>query len=160
MDLAILLRSGRLSPRNANSGDCQVIRAQSLVVATRNEGKLEELRQLLDDLPLELYGLADFSNVETVPETGETFIENASLKAAGYATQTGLLSLADDSGLEVDALGGAPGIRSARYAGESASDDERVEALLAALAFVDETERSARFVSAVVIADSNREILN
>src|SRR6266850_8041722 len=160
MDLAIILRSGRLSPRNANSGDCQVIRAQSLVVATRNEGKLEELRQLLDDLPLELYGLADFSNVETVRETGETFIENASLKAAGYATQTGLLTLADDSGLEVDALGGAPGIRSARYAGEGASDADRTARLLAELSTIPAAKRSARFVSAVALANSEGQILN
>jgi len=137
-----------------------VIRAQSLVVATRNEGKLEELRQLLDDLPLELYGLADFSNVETVPETGETFIENASLKAAGYATQTGLLTLADDSGLEVDALGGAPGIRSARYAGEGASDADRTARLLAELSTIPAAKRSARFVSAVALANSEGQILN
>src|SRR6266852_3533618 len=103
MDLTILLWSVRISSRNADAGDCQVITLRSLVVATRNEGKLEELRQLLDDIPLKLYGLADFSGVKTVPETGKTFIENASLKAAGYAKQTGRLTLADDSGLEVDA---------------------------------------------------------
>src|SRR5216683_998464 len=142
MDLTILVWPGGISSRDANAGDCQVITPQLLVVATRNEGKLEELRQLLDDLPLELYGLGDFSDVETVPETGETFIENASLKAAGYSKQTRLLTLADDSGLEVDALGGAPGITSARYAGEQASDAERIRTLLAALASIDESKRS------------------
>jgi XTP/dITP diphosphohydrolase len=137
-----------------------VIRPQSLVVATQNEGKLEELRQLLEDLPLELYGLADFSEVETVPETGETFIENASLKAAGYAKQTGRLTLADDSGLEVDALGGAPGIRSARYAGQGVSDADCTARLLAELSIIPAAERSARFVSAVAIANSEGQILN
>src|SRR6202795_2550355 len=104
MDLAIFLRLAGLATGNADSGGCQVITRQSLLVATQNQDKLRELRQLLADLPLELCGLADFPNVETVPETGDSFIENASLKAVGYATQTGRLALADDSGLEVDAL--------------------------------------------------------
>src|SRR3977135_2808631 len=146
MDHTIFIWSVRIASRNADAGDCQVITTQSLLVATRNEGKLEELRQLLDDLPLELCGLTDFSDVETVPETGETFIENASLKAAGYAKQTGRLTLADDSGLEVDALGGAPGIRSARYAGEDASDADRTARLLAELSNIPAAKRSARFV--------------
>jgi XTP/dITP diphosphohydrolase len=133
---------------------------QSLLVATQNQGKLRELRQLLADLPLELSALTDFPNVEMVPETGESFIENASLKAMGYATQTGRLALADDSGLEVDALGGAPGILSARYAAEGASDADRIEKLLADLSNNSLAERSARFVSAVVIADSAGKILN
>ena len=133
---------------------------KSLLVATQNKGKLEELRQLLDDLPLELYGLTDFPDVETVPETGESFIENASLKAAGYATQTGLLTLADDSGLEVDELGGAPGIRSARYAGEGASDTDRTSRLLSELSNITAAKRSARFVSAVAIATSDGQIIN
>ena len=131
-----------------------------LLIATSNEGKRAEIQLLLSDLPVSLFDLRNFPNIRPIAETGATFVENASLKAIGYAAQTGLLTLADDSGLEVDALGGAPGVRSARYTGESASDAERVEALLAALAFVDEAKRSARFVSAVVIADSNREILN
>jgi XTP/dITP diphosphohydrolase len=131
-----------------------------LLIATSNDGKRSEIQQLLSDLPISLFALRDFPAIKLIAETGTTFVENASLKAIGYATQTGLLTLADDSGLEVDALGGAPGLRSARYAGKSASDAERVEALLSALAFVDESKRSARFVSAVVIANSNREILN
>ena len=133
---------------------------QSLLVATRNEGKLAELQQLLGDLPLELYGLTDFPDVETVPETGESFVENASLKAAGYAAQTSLLTLADDSGLEVDALGGAPGILSARYAGEGASDADRTARLLAELSNIPAAKRLARFVSAVAIANSDGRILN
>jgi XTP/dITP diphosphohydrolase len=133
---------------------------QSLLVATQNQGKLQELRQLLGDLPLKLYGLDDFPDVEGVPETGESFIENASLKAVGYATQTGLLTLADDSGLEVDALGGAPGILSARYAGEGASDTERIHKLLAELSIYQATQRSARFVAAVAIGSGEGRILN
>jgi len=135
-------------------------RRQSLLVATQNQGKLRELRQLLAYLPLELSGLADFPNVETVPEMGDSFIENASLKAVGYARQTDRLALADDSGLEVDALGGAPGILSSRYAGEGASDADRIEKLLAELSNNSVAERSARFVSAVVIADGAGRILN
>jgi XTP/dITP diphosphohydrolase len=133
---------------------------QSLLVATRNLGKLEELRQLLSEVKLDLHGLADFPGIIAVPETGESFIENASLKAAGYAKQTGLLTLADDSGLEVHALGGAPGVFSARYAGEIASDVERTTKLLAALSSVESPKRRARFVSAVAIASSEGQILN
>lgn len=160
MDLTILIWPVGISSRDADAGDCQVMTPQSLLVATQNKGKLEELRQLLGDLPLELYGLTDFPEVETVPETGESFIENASLKAAGYATQTGLLTLADDSGLEVEALGGAPGIRSARYAGEGASDADRTARLLAELSNISAAKRSARFVSAVAIATSEGQIIN
>src|SRR6266550_3778838 len=149
MDLAILLWPAGLATGNANSGECQVSTLQSLLLATQNQGKLRELRQLLADLPLELSGLADFPNVETVPETGDSFIENASLKAMGYATQTGRLTLADDSGLEVDALGGAPGILSARYAGGGASDAERTARLLVELSNIPAAKRLARFVSAV-----------
>jgi XTP/dITP diphosphohydrolase len=133
---------------------------QPLLVATRNLGKLEELRQLLSDLTLDLYGLDRFPGVEAIPETGESFIENAALKAVGYATQTRLLTLADDSGLEVDVLGGGPGVFSARYAGEQASDVERMTKLLAELSGVASSKRSARFVSAVAIASSEGEILN
>jgi XTP/dITP diphosphohydrolase len=131
-----------------------------LLIATTNEGKRAEIQQLLSGAPVSLFDLRNFPGIDPIAETGTTFVENASLKAIGYAAQTGILTLADDSGLEVDTLAGAPGVRSARYTGECASDAERIEALLAALAFVDELKRSARFVSAVVIADSNRGILN
>lgn len=137
-----------------------MITPQSLLVATRNEGKLKELRQLLAGLPFELYGLSDFPKVESVPETGESFSENACLKAAGYAAQTGFLTLADDSGLEVDALGGAPGILSARYAGEGATDADRTNRLLTELSDVPAAKRSARFVSAVAIANTRGQIVN
>lgn len=133
---------------------------QSLLVATGNLGKLEELRQLLGDLPFDLYGLDRFPGVERISETGASFVENASLKATGYANQTRLLTLADDSGLEVDALGGAPGVFSARYAGQGGSDAERTNKVLAELSKVEPPRRGARFVSAVAIASGYGQILN
>ena len=133
---------------------------QSLLVATRNKDKLKELRHLLRDLPFALYDLTAFPGVQTVQETGKTFVENASLKAMGYAAQTRLLTLADDSGLIVDALGGAPGVLSARYAGKSAADGERTTKLLAELSTVQVPKRTARFVSAVAVANSDGKILN
>jgi XTP/dITP diphosphohydrolase len=133
---------------------------RSLLVATQNEGKLKELRQLLADLPFELYGLIDFPRIEEVDETGKSFVENASLKATGYARQTGLTTLADDSGLEVEALGGAPGVYSARYAGQDASDAERTTKLLSELAIIPAPKRTARFVSAIAIASESGQILN
>jgi XTP/dITP diphosphohydrolase len=137
-----------------------VITPQSLLVGTQNKGKLKELRELLSDLPLKLRGLADFPKIETVPETGETFSENACLKAAGYAAQTGLLTLADDSGLAVDVLSGAPGVLSARYAGKDATDTDRTIKLLNELSEVPAEQRTARFVSAVAIANSQGQIVN
>jgi XTP/dITP diphosphohydrolase len=160
MDLTIILWPGRIASGHADSGDSQVITAQSLLMGTQNEGKLEELRQLLTGLPFQLYGLSNFPNIETVPETGESFSENACLKAAGYSSQTGFLTLADDSGLEVDALGRAPGILSARYAGEGATDADRTIRLLTELSDVPAEKRSARFVSAVAIANSRGQIVN
>lgn len=137
-----------------------MITPQSLLVGTQNKGKLKELRELLSDLPLKLRGLADFPKIETVPETGETFSENACLKAAGYAAQTGLLTLADDSGLAVDVLSGAPGVLSARYAGKDATDTDRTIKLLNELSEVPAEQRTARFVSAVAIANSQGQIVN
>jgi XTP/dITP diphosphohydrolase len=137
-----------------------VNKLRSLLVATQNEGKLKELRQLLVDLPFELYGLVDFPGIEKVDETGKSFVENASLKAAGYARQSGLITLADDSGLEVEALGGAPGVYSARYAGQDASEAERTTKLLSELAIIPAPKRTARFVSAIAIASDSGQILN
>ena len=130
-----------------------------LLVATGNAGKLREIRALLSDLPLTLLGLADFPAIDEVAETGTTFAENAALKALGYARQTGVLTLADDSGLEVDALAGAPGVRSARYLGERASYADRINALLAALKDVKDESRTARFVCALAIASNEQELL-
>jgi XTP/dITP diphosphohydrolase len=126
-----------------------------LLLATGNKGKLRELRAILQGLPVELVGLAEAGAGEPpeVPETGATFLENAVLKARAYAAWSGLAAVADDSGLEVDALGGAPGVRSARYAGEGASDRANLDKLLAELDGVPPERRTARFRAAAVLVD-------
>lgn len=138
-----------------------------LLIASRNPGKMREYRQLLQHTPFELVSLDDLGITEEVEETGLTFAENATLKARAYAAHAGLVTLADDSGLEVDALGGEPGIRSARYGeladsprgqGELAviSDRDRVNLLLRNLEGIPWERRTARFrcVIAIVTAPS------
>jgi len=117
---------------------------QDIVLASSNPGKVREINQVLAGLNVIVRPQAEF-NVIDAEETGLTFVENAILKARNAAQHTGLPAIADDSGLEVDALAGAPGIYSARYAGEGASDLENLEKLLDALADVPEENRSARF---------------
>lgn len=117
---------------------------QKVVLATGNAGKVRELADLLADFGLDVVAQTEL-NVESVEETGLTFIENAILKARHAAKVTGLPALADDSGLAVDALGGAPGIYSARYAGEDASDQQNLEKLLQALKDVPDDKRQAQF---------------
>jgi XTP/dITP diphosphohydrolase len=123
----------------------------TLLVATGNPGKLREYEVLLCDAPFRLVSLRDVGITEEVEETGETFAENAWLKASGYAAMSGLLTLADDSGLEVDALGGDPGVRSARYGpaldedGACRTDEDRVALLLRNLEGVPWPRRTARF---------------
>ena len=126
-----------------------------LLLGSANQGKLRELRTILDGLPVELVGLAEAGLGEPpeVEETGDTFLQNALLKARAYAAWSGLAAVADDSGLEVDALGGAPGIRSARYAGQGAGDQANLDKLLAALAGVPPERRTARFRCAAVLVD-------
>jgi len=136
------------------------MKARQLLIATGNPGKLRELHRLLSDLPFALHDLNSFSSINPVSENGSTFAENASLKASGYARQTGLMTLADDSGLEVEALAGAPGVRSARYAGAGASDAQRVQKLLSELATAGAGKRTARFVSAIAVAGQDGQILN
>ena len=131
-----------------------------LLIATGNKGKVAELRSLLAGLTLGLRNLAEFPSAREVEETGQTFADNAALKARGYALQTGLWTLADDSGLEVDALGGAPGVFSARYGGEGLNDADRVELLLAELSKVTAKDRHARFVCVIAIADPLGQVLN
>ena len=130
-----------------------------LLIATGNSGKLREIRALLSDLPISLLSLADFPASEVVAETGSTFAENASLKARGYGRQAGAFTLADDSGLEVDALDGAPGVLSARYLSKQASYADRIRALFVELEHAGTQERTARFVCAVAIASRNGDIL-
>jgi XTP/dITP diphosphohydrolase len=117
---------------------------QKVVLATGNAGKVRELANLLADFGLDVVAQTEL-NVESVEETGLTFIENAILKARHAAKVTGLPALADDSGLAVDALGGAPGIYSARYAGEDASDQQNLEKLLEALKDLPDDKRQAQF---------------
>jgi XTP/dITP diphosphohydrolase len=124
-----------------------------IVFATRNLGKLRELCQLLELEGVELLSLGDLPDAPEIAEDGSSFAENASLKALGIARATGLPAIADDSGLEVDALGGAPGVRSARYAGEGAGDDARIALLLRNLSGVPEASRTARFRCAVAFAE-------
>jgi XTP/dITP diphosphohydrolase len=126
-----------------------------LLLATANQGKLRELRTILDGLPVELVGLdeAGLGEPPEVEETGDTFLENALLKGRAYAAWSGLAAVADDSGLEVDALGGAPGVRSARYAGPGGGDQANLAKLLAALDGVPPQRRTARFRCAAVLVD-------
>lgn len=133
---------------------------RELLIATRNAGKLREMQELCAQLKWRLRNLSEFPQVAEVEETGATFVENATLKAESYSAATGLWTLADDSGLEVDALGGAPGIYSARYAGAGASDEERIQRLLAELSQVNDTARRARFVCAIAIANSQARVIN
>jgi XTP/dITP diphosphohydrolase len=116
----------------------------TIVLATGNKGKVKELAELLAEHHLNVKPQSEF-NVPDVPETGTTFVENAIIKARHAAKITGLPAIADDSGLEVDALNGAPGVYSARYAGEGASDQDNNKKLIAALENVPEEQRSARF---------------
>ncbi|HCC80235.1 MULTISPECIES: RdgB/HAM1 family non-canonical purine NTP pyrophosphatase [unclassified Methylophaga] len=120
-----------------------------IVLASGNIGKLRELSQILSPLGLELIAQSDL-NVAEAEETGLSFVENAIIKARNAALYTGLPAIADDSGIEVDALHGAPGIYSSRYAGPDASDTDNIEALLEAMKDVPETERTARFQCVVV----------
>jgi XTP/dITP diphosphohydrolase len=126
-----------------------------LLVATANPGKLRELAVILGRLPVELVGLdqAGLGSPPQVEETGETFLDNARIKARAYAAWATIAAVADDSGLEVDALGGAPGVRSARYAGPGATDEANLAKLLAELEDVPEPRRTARFRCAAVLAD-------
>lgn len=130
-----------------------------LVVGTKNHGKIRELREFLAGLPIEILGLHEFPNIIEPEETGATFAENAALKARYYAQATGFLALSDDSGLEVAALNGAPGVYSARYAGENASDEERTLKLLDELNLIENESKLARFVCAITIADAKGAII-
>jgi len=126
-----------------------------LLIATHNRGKLLEYQEILTNLPIELVTLDDVGILHDVEETGTTFYENALLKAKQYAAMSGLLTLSDDSGLEVDALNGEPGVYSKRYAGEDKSDADRNSYLLTKLKDVPAPKRSARFRCVIVLADAD-----
>ena len=123
-----------------------------LLIATNNPHKLQEYRSLLQGLPISLGSLSEVGIDAEVEERGLTFEENAAAKARGYAAMSGLLTLADDSGLEVEALGGEPGVYSSRYAGPGASDRQRIDYLLAKLRDVPWENRKARFRAVIAIA--------
>lgn len=126
---------------------------RELLLATTNLHKLEEYRAIFADIPFQLVSLRDLRLEMDVEETGSTFAENAELKALAYARISGLLSLADDSGLEIDALGGAPGIYSARFAGRETPYTERFRLIEEQLRAVPAAQRSARFRCAITIAE-------
>ncbi|EAS63766.1 XTP/dITP diphosphatase [Photobacterium angustum] len=121
-----------------------------LVLATGNQGKVKEMADLLADFGFDVVAQSDY-NVSSVAETGTTFIENAIIKARHAAKETGLPAIADDSGLEVDYLNGAPGIYSARFAGEGASDADNIDKLLAEMKDVPAEQRTARFHCVLVM---------
>ena len=125
---------------------------RDLLIATHNRGKVREYAYILGGLPLRLLSLAEAGVTQVAEESGQTYAENASLKAKAYAHASGLMTLADDSGLEVDALDGEPGVRAARYAGEDAGDRERVRYLLSRLEGVPWERRTARFVCVIALA--------
>ncbi len=129
-----------------------------LLLATSNPGKVREYRSLLGGIPFELVTLAEENVNMEVSEEGQSLEENARLKAVAVALRSQLLALADDSGLEVHALGSEPGILSARYAGEGASDEDRINYLLSRLKGVSEEERSARFRCVIAISTPGGEV--
>lgn len=131
-----------------------------LLVATGNKGKLNELKGLMAGMPIELLSLSDIDCTIEVEETGSTFAENAALKACEYSLIGGLPTLADDSGLEVEALNQRPGVLSARYGGAEIGFDKKMEKLLGELDRTGDVARRARFVCSIAIADTSGEIVH
>lgn len=129
-----------------------------LVLATHNDNKLRELASMLSDCPVRVRGIGSFPGAPTVEELGETFAENAVLKAQAAAQHTGLWAMADDSGLEVDALDGRPGVYSARLAGPDATDADNNAKLLRLLADVPAVRRTARFRCAIALASPDGDV--
>lgn len=132
---------------------------KKIVIATRNQGKVREMLEAFADLPVELISLAEFGDIPEPVEDGTTFAANALLKAHFYAKQTNCACLADDSGLEVDALGGAPGVYSARFAGETADDAANNAKLLRELASLGREESPARYRCVLAFVDGLQELL-
>jgi XTP/dITP diphosphohydrolase len=128
----------------------------SILLATTNPDKLREIRAVLSGLPIPLRTLADVAPLEPPEETGQTFAENARQKALYYAARVGALTVAEDSGLEIDALGGAPGVFSARYGGEQSTYPEKFALIYRGLADAGAADSGARFICAVAVADAGR----
>ena len=135
------------------------IKMKSIVIETKNKGKIIELKKALEGLNISILSLSDFPECPDSPETGQTFEENASQKAIYYSKYTGYPCLADDSGLEVEALNGAPGIYSARYAGEDATDEKNNSKLLDELLNVPIENRKGRFYCSLAFANQDK-VLN
>ncbi|MEL1222888.1 MAG: RdgB/HAM1 family non-canonical purine NTP pyrophosphatase [Candidatus Neomarinimicrobiota bacterium] len=133
-------------------------RRRKLILATHNTHKQKEMNALLESLGVNIIGLNEYPQIGDIEETGTTLIENSFIKARAVYKSTGLPSLADDTGLEVDALDGAPGVYSARYAGESASFSDNIKKLLRNLEGVFILNRTARFRTVVTFVDGNREL--
>ena len=129
-----------------------------LIIATHNSDKEKELRSVLDDFPVEVISLKQFPEIGDIEETGSTLYENAKLKADTVNRVTNLPCLGDDTGLEVDALGGAPGVYSARYAGDNVSYEDNVTKLLRKLRSTPSEKRTARFRTIIFYTDGNREL--
>jgi XTP/dITP diphosphohydrolase len=127
-----------------------------LLVATSNAGKIREISRILEGLPIELVSLADFKDIKPAIESGNSFLANARIKTGTYYRQTGLPTLAEDSGLQVDHLSGQPGCLSARFAGDDATDAENVAKLLRLMRDAKGEQRRARFVCVVAITDGKR----
>jgi len=130
-----------------------------ILIATTNEGKIAEFRSLLFDERLEFIGLDAFSDIPDIEETGNTFAENAKLKAVSYSSYFGLHTLADDSGLEVEALNGRPGVFSARYGGVNIDYAAKIRLLLDEINAAEKRSRTASFVSHIVFASPDGDVL-
>ena len=135
---------------------------QRVLIATQNSGKVREFRRLLEHIPAQFVGLEELPHVDAPSEDGATFLDNAKLKARYYSQHFASIALADDSGLVVDALDGAPGVHSARYGGDGLSDEDRTDLLLSRMSDVPRENRTARFVCAVVVCrpDMGEEFLH
>ena len=129
-----------------------------LLLATTNAKKFKELQDILADLSVQCLSLRDFPNIKAVEETGRTFEENAKIKAMGYAGQTGVLTLGEDSGICCDALNGAPGVFSARFCGEFQSDDANNAKLLEVMCGVPDEKRTAYYESSIALAEPGKLI--
>lgn len=124
----------------------------SLLIGTQNSGKVVEIKRILGGIPAELTSLNDLPEIAPPIEDGATFLDNAVIKAMYYFEQSGIMTMADDSGLEVDALSGAPGVRSARYGGEGLNDSDRIALVLEQMRGVADDKRSARFRCVIAVA--------
>jgi len=130
---------------------------KKIVIATHNRHKLIEMKEILKDLSYEFLGLEHFPDIHDIEETGDTLIENSLIKARTVHKITGYPAIGDDTGLEVDFLNGAPGVKSARFAGEDAKPNENVELLLQKLKDVPDNERTARFRTVISFVTANNE---